>query len=68
MFYFNNIFNSNFKEFIEFPLSNCAFLWNQPTAATEHDEQLIKQLIEIDTMFEEKFTVKFNSNETVDVE
>lgn len=35
---------------------------------TEHDEHLINWLIEIDTIFEEKFTVKFKSNKTVDVD
>ncbi len=43
------------------------FLKKQPTALTEYDEQLVRQLIEKVTISEDKFTVEFKSGVTVDV-
>ena len=43
------------------------FLKEQPTAINEYDEQLIRQLIEKVTIFEDKFTAEFKSGVTVDV-
>ena len=45
-----------------------AFLKEQPTALTEYDEPLVRQLIKKITVFENKFTVEFKSGVTVDVE
>ena len=44
------------------------FLRKQPTVLTEYDEQLVRRLIEKVTTFEDKFTVKFKSGMTVDVD
>ena len=44
-----------------------AFLQEQPTALTEYDESLVRRLIEKVTVYEDKFTVEFNSGLTVDV-
>ena len=43
------------------------FLKEQPTAITEYDKQLVRQLIEKVTVYEDKFTVEFKSGVTVDV-
>jgi site-specific DNA recombinase len=43
------------------------YLWEQSTALTEYDEQLIRRLIEKVTIYENKFTVEFKSGVTVDV-
>ena len=43
------------------------FLKEQPTALTEYDEPLVRRLIEKVTIYEGKFTVKFKSDVTVDV-
>ena len=44
------------------------FLREQPTALTEYDEPLVRQLIEKVTIYEKKFTVEFKSGVTVDVD
>ena len=44
-----------------------AFLREQPTAITEYDEPLVRRLIEKVTVYEDKFTVEFKSDVTVDV-
>ena len=45
-----------------------AFLREQPTALAEYDEPLIRRLIEKVIVYEGKYTVKFKSGVTVDVE
>ncbi|HHY11353.1 MAG TPA: hypothetical protein GX529_01865 [Firmicutes bacterium] len=44
------------------------FLEGQPTDITDDDEQMVSRLIETVTVYEAKFTVKFKSGVTVDVE
>jgi site-specific DNA recombinase len=44
------------------------FLKKQFTALTEHDEQLIKRLIEKVTVYEGKFNVEFKSGVTMEVD
>jgi site-specific DNA recombinase len=45
-----------------------AFLQEQPTAIAEYNELLVRRLIEKVTVYEDKFTVEFKSDLTVDVE
>ena len=45
-----------------------AFLREQPTAIKEYDEPLVRRLIEKVTVYEDKFTVEFKSDVTVDVD
>lgn len=45
-----------------------AFLREQPAAVIEFDEQLVRRLIERVTVYEDKFTVEFKSDVTVDVD
>ena len=40
----------------------------QTVEVSEYDEQLVRQLIERVTVYEEKFEVEFKSGMTVDVE
>lgn len=44
------------------------FLQEQPATITKYDEQLVRRLIEKVTIYEDKFTVEFKSDLTVDVE
>ena len=44
------------------------FLRKRPTAITEYDEPLVRRLIEKVTVYEDKFTVEFESGVTVDVD
>lgn len=44
------------------------FLKGQPTAITEYDEPLVRQLTEKVNIYEDKFTVEFKSGVMVDVE
>ncbi|MBM7854009.1 hypothetical protein JOC37_000381 [Desulfohalotomaculum tongense] len=44
------------------------FLQEQPTALTEYDEPLVRQLIEKVTVYEDRFTVEFKSSVTVNVD
>lgn len=45
-----------------------AFLRKQPTVIKEYDEKLVRRLIERVTIYENKITVEFKSDVTVDVE
>lgn len=44
------------------------FLNSQTTEVLEYDEQLVRQLIEKVTVYDERFEVEFKSGMTVDVE
>lgn len=45
-----------------------SFLQKQPISLTQYDEALVRRLIEKITVYEYKFTVKFKSGVTVDVD
>ena len=44
-----------------------AFLKEQPIALVQYDESLVRRLIEKVTVYEDKFTVKFKSGMTVEI-
>ena len=43
------------------------FLQKQPTIIKEYDEKLVRWLIDEITIYEDRFTVEFRSDETVGV-
>ena len=45
-----------------------SFIKEQPTILSEYDEPLVRRLVEKVTVYEDRFTVKFKSGVTVDVD